>query len=366
MINGKSLTFAFILMLIVSITLNAAENSVRERSVKDAETAFGKSAVDRFEQMFQSGNFDFKTYGYRGVTVLRYVVFMNDFERVKLLIEKGADVNARDNRDITPLMAAADNNNLEIVKYLVENGADVNAQDDVEDVALFFAAQNGNLEMVQYLIENGADITVEANRRIRIDYTALHCAARSGNLELVQWLVNQGISVIKSDGVLHKAVLSGNLELVKWLVAQGADVNSYFLNDSVLAYAVDCSNMDVMRYLVEQEGVDVNESVNRKVYYPALECAVKHNNFESVKFLVEHGANINPPYILGKFPTPGWYFLCNADPEIVEYLRERDTVLKGLSILGSLIFLAALMAFIYFVYRMVRPKKSAETELSSS
>ena len=55
MINGKSLTFAFILTLIAFIPLNAAENSVHERSVVDAERAFGKLIVSSFEQMFQTG-----------------------------------------------------------------------------------------------------------------------------------------------------------------------------------------------------------------------------------------------------------------------------------------------------------------------
>ncbi len=323
MINRKSLIFAIILTLSAIATLNAAENSALERSVREAELAFGKSAVEHFEQMFQSGKFDFKTYGYRDVTVLHYAVFMNDLERVKLLIDKGADVN-------------------------IQNGDGNNA--------IFYAALNSNLEMVQYLIENGADITI--TNKSRKDF--IHYAARSGNLELVQWLVNQGISVSEYNGALHNAVASGNLELVKWLVAHGADVNSYFLNDSVLSFAVDCSNMDIIRYLVEQEGVDVNASTHKRIYYPALEHAVKHNNFESVKFLVEHGANINPPYILGTFPTPGWYYFHNADPEIVEYLRERDTVLKGLSIAVWLIVLAALMTIVYFVYRIIRPKKPVE------
>ena len=328
MINGKSLTFAFILSLFAFIPLNAAENSVRERSVEDAELAFGKSAVDRFEQMFQSGDFDFKKYGYSDVEVLYYAVFMNDLERVKLLIGKGADVNAK-GRDATPLIVAADNNNFEIVKIIVENGADVNAK---------------NVD----------------------GFTVLFSAARNGNLEMVQYLVNQGISVSDSVGALHGAVASGNLELVQWLIAHGVDVNSYFHNDTVLAYALECKSRDVLRFLVEQIGVDVNASIHKKIYYPALECAVKRNNFETVKYLVEHGAKITPPYILGKFPTPGWYFLCNADPKIVQYLRERDIILKRLSIAVPLIFLAALMAFLYFVYRMVRPKKPAETKVLSS
>lgn len=357
MINRKSLIFAIILTLSAIATLNAAENSALERSVREAELAFGKSAVEHFEQMFQSGKFDFKTYGYRSVTVLHYAVFINDQERVKLLIEKGADVNAKDIDSTTLLMAATDNNNMEITKLLVEQGADVNAKDRDGDIAIFYAALNGNMEMVQYLIENGADITITNTKWNR---NIIHYAARSGNLELVQYLVNQGISVLESNGALHKAVSSGNLELVQWLIAHGADVNSYYLNDSVLSFAVDCSNMDIIRYLVEQEGVDVNASTHKRIYYPALELAVKHNNFESVKFLVEHGANINPPYILGTFPTPGWYYFHNADPEIVEYLRERDTVLKGLSIAVWLIVQAALMTIVYFVYRIIRPKKPVE------
>jgi len=50
-------------------------------------------------------------------------------ELVKLLVEKGQDVNAADNYGITPLMVAANLGNLEIVKYLVSKGADLSAHD---------------------------------------------------------------------------------------------------------------------------------------------------------------------------------------------------------------------------------------------
>lgn len=329
MINGKSLTFAFILTLIAFIPLNAAENFPPKKSPEEIKILIGETIVDRFEQMFQSGDFDFKAYGNRGVTVLHYAVLMNDQERVKLLIEQGADVNVADHLMQTPLQFATDNNYFEMTKFLVEHGADVNAKNN-----------------------NGGSV--------------LFNAAATGNLELVEYLVNQERCIIENSGVLHGAVKSGNLEMVKWLIEHGADVSDFYLNDTVLGWTINNTNPDILHYFVEQVGVDVNASINRKIHYTALECAVKHNNFESVKFLVEHGAKINPRYISGTFPTPGWYYFHNADPEIVEYLRERDTVLKGLSIAVSLIVLAALMAFIYFVYRMVRPKKHADTELSSS
>jgi ankyrin repeat protein len=50
-------------------------------------------------------------------------------ELVKLLIEKGQDVNAADNYGITPLMVAANLGDLEIVKYLISKGADLAAHD---------------------------------------------------------------------------------------------------------------------------------------------------------------------------------------------------------------------------------------------
>ena len=50
-------------------------------------------------------------------------------ELVKLLVEKGQDVNAADNYGITPLMVAANLGDLEIVKYLVSKGADLSAHD---------------------------------------------------------------------------------------------------------------------------------------------------------------------------------------------------------------------------------------------
>ena len=50
-------------------------------------------------------------------------------ELVKLLVEKGQDVNAADNYGITPLMVAANLGDLEVVKYLVSKGADLSAHD---------------------------------------------------------------------------------------------------------------------------------------------------------------------------------------------------------------------------------------------
>ncbi|MBR6436157.1 MAG: hypothetical protein IKS45_06590, partial [Thermoguttaceae bacterium] len=119
-------------------------------------------------------------------------------------------------------------------------------------------------------------------------------------------------------------------------------------------------NKDILRYLVEEKGVDVNESTNRKMDYSALEEAVKRNDIETVKYLVEHGARINSHQ--GYFYLLYEYNQGEIDPEIVQYLRDHDPVIKGVAITISLIVLAALMAFAYFVYRIIRPKKPVDVQ----
>ena len=63
---------------------------------------------------------------------------------VKVLIEKGADVNALNNDKSTPLhWAASNNSNADVVKVLIEKGADVNALNNDKSTPLHQAAFTG-------------------------------------------------------------------------------------------------------------------------------------------------------------------------------------------------------------------------------
>ena len=111
-----------------------------------------------------------------------------DLAKVKLLTEKGADVNARTTGDVeggTALMNASGMGHLDVVKFLVEKGADVNAvaTGDVEGgsaTVLIIAADGGHLDVVKLLIENGADVNA-ANKEGK---TAQYYAIRSVKTEV--------------------------------------------------------------------------------------------------------------------------------------------------------------------------------------
>jgi len=77
-----------------------------------------------------------------------------------MLIQAGADVNARSANGRTPLSFAVEENEPEIVSLLLAAGADVNAKNKSGSTALIIAAmENNNPEVLNVLIQAGADVT---------------------------------------------------------------------------------------------------------------------------------------------------------------------------------------------------------------
>lgn len=151
-------------------------------------------------------------------------------EQVLQLLQKGADINATDQKGSTAIMAATYHNQIETVKALVQEGADINIQDDRLDNVVLYAGAEGSLEIIRIAIEAGADMTITN----RFGGTALIPASERGHVEVVKELLTNSDIDVNHINRLHwtallEAVILGDggekhQEIVQLLVEHGADL----------------------------------------------------------------------------------------------------------------------------------------------
>jgi ankyrin repeat protein len=131
---------------------------------------------------------------------------MGHTEIVQLLLEKGADVNAKDDDGRTALMLAAEKGHTEIVQLLLERGANVNTKIDEKRI-LLWAAENGHTEIVQLLLKKGAKY--DPFYKTSGGYTYLMAFARGGLKNYCQELLNKGAYVNARDNKRRTALMYG-------------------------------------------------------------------------------------------------------------------------------------------------------------
>lgn len=157
-------------------------------------------------------------------------------ERIARMIEAGADVDARDASGTTPLMEAVDRGLKESEELLRRAGA---SEAGLDDLHLIHAAREGLVDDVRRLLAAGARPTY------RLRDTALTTAALNGQVEVMKVLLEGGADPNQLEsggpkgdfGPLSRAVYSGHREAVKLLLEAGADPTASNHGIRVLDYA---------------------------------------------------------------------------------------------------------------------------------
>jgi ankyrin repeat protein len=151
-----------------------------------------------------------------GLTALHWAAAQGHEAVVQRLIDHGADVNIKDNKDRqTALHSAALRGHKAVVQRLIDHGADVNIKDDKYGwTALHWAAAQGHEAVVQRLIDHRADINIKDNEDGR---TALYLAAFQGHEAVVQRLIDYRADVSIKENKYRWTALH-------WAAAQGYKV----------------------------------------------------------------------------------------------------------------------------------------------
>ncbi|XP_019641066.1 PREDICTED: death-associated protein kinase 1-like [Branchiostoma belcheri] len=144
----------------------------------------------------------------------------------ELLIEHGADVEAKRSNGCTALHLASFTGKTGVAELLIEHGADVEAKHSDGGTALHVASLNENTGVAELLIKHGADVKTRDN----YGRTALHMASCEGNTGVAELLIEHGADVEAkhSDGqtALYVASEHGNMGVVELLIKHGADVKT--------------------------------------------------------------------------------------------------------------------------------------------
>ncbi|KAM8976483.1 M-phase phosphoprotein 8 [Pelodytes ibericus] len=119
-----------------------------------------------------------------GMTLVMMAAAAGQDDLLRLLLKKGAKINARQKNGTTALIHAAEKNYLTTVALLLEAGAYVNMQQATGETALMKACKRGNSDIVRLLIEHGADCNVLSKHQSN----ALQFAKQSNNVLLFELL----------------------------------------------------------------------------------------------------------------------------------------------------------------------------------
>ena len=125
------------------------------------------------------------SFRHKNFTSLHWAAYWDSPEMVKFLLDHGSDIEevTRDNEG-TALHVAAEEANSNAMKVLLQRGANVNARDKEGSTPLHEAANKGYMKGAQLLIAYGADV-----KAVRDGQTPAECAKKNGHPLVSNWLM---------------------------------------------------------------------------------------------------------------------------------------------------------------------------------
>lgn len=225
-----------------------------------------------------------------GMTPLLYAALEGHQPAVQQLLERGASLQEHSVHGWNTLLLAASHRHTRLVQYLLQLGVDVNGANADGETPLIVAAANGHSVLAVLLLNHGA--TVDATDAY--GWSALMVAAAYGQKGVADILLDSGADLERQDANGWSPALcaasAGSVETLRHLVAHGANLaHRDAENRSALAIASGMGHLDTVRYLVEECGMQLNE-VDSHGWTPLMHAAALGRD-QVVEFLLRHGAD---------------------------------------------------------------------------
>ncbi len=254
--------------------------------------------------------------------LISLAVKTSDCEKIRLLIERGADLHYLAPHGYTLLIHAAYAGREDVIDLLLAAGAPLDGQSDYKESALSVLSRIGLFEAIRKILEHGADPAP-------LQWTPLMRAIALGSLQEVAELLDLGAE-LESRDFWHRtpfllAIQTGDIAKAALLLQRGADRSATGrCGKTPLEYPLDCDGSRMLEWLIDG-GFDVNQE-NDSGHPPIVE-AVESDAPSCFRLLLDAGAEFDvwEEEILS----------CATDPEIIGILFERGSDLAKLE--GSVV-----------------------------
>ena len=224
-----------------------------------------------------------------GCTPLMIAAFNSKLHAVKWFLEKGATVTREDNSGANALHFAAEGGDTDIIDLIHTLLLNIESKTSQGRTPLMVAARRGKLQAVKWFLEKGATVTLKD----KAGWNMLHFAAQGGDPDILE-LIHNHVPNIESRslaGITPLMVAVGNCKLhaMQWFIYKGASVACVDENGcNILHFAAKNCDPDIIHRILTY--VPDIESKTAFGETPLI-IAVRHGKLQSVKYLLERGAN---------------------------------------------------------------------------
>jgi ankyrin repeat protein len=240
-----------------------------------------------------------------GQTPLHLATTEGETAMVQYLIERGANVQAKDMNGSTPLHEAVRHGYTSIVKLLLANKANINIQDSMgKTPLLIITPQESRLEMYTLLLSKGAN----PNAKDLYGDTPLHITTMTGtDTKVLQILVDAGADFNERNkkGVtpLALSVERGDIEQIIFFAKQGADINAEDMEGNTPLTRALHSKLEIIKALINASNISSRDSYGNTPLHVGI---LNKADISKVRFLIENGSEVNARNRNGDSPL----FIC--------------------------------------------------------
>lgn len=259
-------------------------------AIWESDVAIAKMLIDNKADHKKRSN------NYSALTLASYCPKTDEI--VRYLLEKGSDVNEIDPDGWAPIHTASwlwSEANLAVINLLIERGANLEAQNPSERTPLHLAIDEGDQEIIRLIIQKSKNVEIPDDQGL----TALHVATLRQNEEAMKLLINKPARLDAKDKegctALHHAIrneksdASSCKSIVTLLLNGYAPINAVNANkETPLHWATIYGGLDIVQLILQRNpNVDAIDHLNETALHKVCRCRVKEDRAKITEELLK-------------------------------------------------------------------------------